>query len=289
MELEFLEELYEARMTRNAGDTSKLTYTDCCERLYLTLLVLEILNKFPKYSPYARAYAKNTRSVGYDRFQMHGTDLHNFIYFVNGDDQALSKLKDPDSARMVARKTSLPLMALNRYLTGLASGNRQKPNETFMGIESALKISNADYKSTRRYLMNFDTLSTMDKKKIATRISLAARAKLRNSDIIRYLEELVAERDLETSTVKDNEPTISSPDMAPVTGGELALYRYLVGSRNLMATKKFLDQARQGKSVSAPFVQGYLPAIRLIDNIVKAGPGYVQMLRNLEKRAKQRR
>ncbi len=288
MELEFLSELYEARMTRNSGDTAKLTYNDCCERLYLSLLVLELLSKYPKYVPYARAYAKKTKDTNYARFQMHGTDLHNFIYFVNGDDEALLKLKDPDSARMIARRTTLPKMNINRYLTTLSSGMVSRPSETFMSIETALHISNADYKATRRYLGNFDRLSTMEKKKVATRLALATRAKLRSSDIIIYLEELVAERDLETATVKDNEPTVSSPDIG-VTGQELSMYRFLVGARNLVGTKKFLELAKDGKSIPSTFVKQYLPAILIIDNIVKAGPGYVQMLRSLENRAKKRR
>ena len=288
MELEFLSELYEARMTRNSGDTAKLTYNDCCERLYLTLLVLELLSKYPKYMPYAKAYAKKTKDVNYKRFQMHGTDLHNFIYFVNGDDEALAKLKDPDSARMVARRTTLPLNNINRYLTTLSQGLVSRPNETFMSIETALKISNADYKATRRYLQNFSGLNTFDKKKVATRLAIASRAKLRSSDIIIYMEELLAERDLETRSVKDNEPTISSPDIA-VTGPELSYYRFLVGARNLVGTKKFLELARSGNSIPSTFVKQYLPAIQLIDDIVKAGPGYVQMLRSLQKRAKKRR
>ena len=288
MELEFLSELYEARMTRNSGDTAKLTYNDCCERLYLTLLVLELLSKYPKYMPYAKAYAKKTKDVNYKRFQMHGTDLHNFIYFVNGDDEALAKLKDPDSARMVARRTTLPLNNINRYLTTLSQGLVSRPNETFMSIESALKISNADYKATRRYLQNFSGLNTFDKKKVATRLAIASRAKLRSSDIIIYMEELLAERDLETRSVKDNEPTISSPDIA-VTGPELSYYRFLVGARNLVGTQKFLELARSGNSIPSTFVKQYLPAIQLIDDIVKAGPGYVQMLRSLQKRAKKRR
>ena len=288
MELEFLSELYEARMTRNSGDTAKLTYNDCCERLYLTLLVLELLSKYPKYMPYAKAYAKKTKDVNYKRFQMHGTDLHNFIYFVNGDDEALAKLKDPDSARMVARRTTLPLNNINRYLTTLSQGLVSRPNETFMSIESALKISNADYKATRRYLQNFSGLNTFDKKKVATRLAIASRAKLSSSDIIIYMEELLAERDLETRSVKDNEPTISSPDIA-VTGPELSYYRFLVGARNLVGTKKFLELARSGNSIPSTFVKQYLPAIQLIDDIVKAGPGYVQMLRSLQKRAKKRR
>ena len=288
MELEFLSDLYEARMTRNSGDTAKLTYNDCCERLYLTMLVLELLSKYPKYMPYARAYAKKTKDANYKRFQMHGTDLHNFIYFVNGDDEALAKLKDPDSARMVARRTTLPTNNINRYLSTLSSGQVSRPTETFMSIETALKISNTDYKATRRLLGNFDKLSTMEKKKVATRLALATRAKLRSSDIIIYMEELLAERDLETRSVKDNEPTISVADIG-VSGQELSMYRFLVGSKNLVGTKKFLELARSGNSIPSTFVKQYLPAIVLIDDIVKAGPGYVQMLRSLQKRAKRRR
>ena len=288
MELEFLEELYEARMTRNSGDNAKLTYNDCCERLYLSLLVLELLRKHPKFVPAAKAYAKATKGVNYKRFQMHGTDLHNFIYFVNGDDEALAKLKDPDTARMVARRTTLPAMAINRYLTTLASGMSSQTSETFMGIESALRISNADYKAIRRQLTNYNGLPTYDKKKLATRLVLAVRAKLRSSDIIRFLEELVAERDLETGSIKDNEPTISVPDLS-TSGKELSLYRYLVGARNLVGTKKFLELAKNGQSIPSTFVKQYMPAVEMIDDIVKAGPGYVQMLRSLQKRAKQRR
>ena len=178
MQLDFIEELYEARMTRNSSDVLKLTYNDCCERLYLSLLVLELLRKYPRYVPIAMAYAKKTHDTSYRRFQIHGTDLHNFIYFANGDDEALSKLKDPDSARLVARRTSVPLNGLNRYLTTLGNGQASRTSETFIGLESALRISNADYKSIRRSLMSFQSLTTMDKKRLATRLSIAARAKL---------------------------------------------------------------------------------------------------------------
>ena len=126
----------------------------------------------------------------------------------------------------------------------------------------------------------------LDKKKVVTKLLLATRAKLRNSDLIPHLEELAAQRDLETGQVADNEPTISTPDALPTTNKDLMFYRYIVGPRNLVGTKKFLDMAKQGKSVPSPFVQAYLPAIQMLDDIVKAGPGYITMLRALQKRAK---
>ena len=242
MQLDFIEEIYEARMTRNSSDVKKLTYNDCCEKLYLSLLVLELLRKYPRYVPIAMAYAKKTIDQSYKRFQIHGTDLHNFIYFANGDDEALSKLKDPDSARLVARRMSVPLMALNRYLTTLGNGQASRTSDTFLSIESALKISNTDYKSIRRSLMSYQDATTMEKKRISTRLAIAVRAKLRSSDLIMHMEELVAQRDLETNTVKDNEPLVSVPDVS-VTAKDLSLYRFLVGSKNLVGTKKFFDDS----------------------------------------------
>ena len=126
----------------------------------------------------------------------------------------------------------------------------------------------------------------LDKKKVLTKLLLATRAKLRNSDLIPHLEELAAQRDLETGQVADNEPTISTPDALPTTNKDLMFYRYIVGPRNLVGTKKFLDMAKQGKSEPSPFFKAYLPAIQILDDIVKAGPGYITMLRALQKRAK---
>jgi hypothetical protein len=54
----------------------------------------------------------------------------------------------------------------------------------------------------------------------------------------------------------------------------------------MMLTKKFLELALNGKSVPSTMVKGYLPALKMLDDIVTAGPGYVQMLRLLHQRAK---
>ena len=81
--MEFIQELHEARLTRNTSGLKALTYTDCCERAYLTLLVLELLRRFPITAPRAHGYAKST--TGYDsykHFRISGTDLYNFVYFI---------------------------------------------------------------------------------------------------------------------------------------------------------------------------------------------------------------
>ena len=71
-----------------------------------------------------------------------------------------------------------------------------------------------------------------------------------------------------------------------VEARDLLLYRVIVGQSNMMLTKKFLELALNGKSVPSTMVKGYLPALKMLDDIVTAGPGYVQMLRLLHQRAK---
>ncbi len=287
--MEFIQEIYEARMTRNSSNLKVLTYTDCCERAYLTMLVLELLRRFPQTAPTAHGYAKSTSGYdSYKHFRMNGTDLYNFVYFINGSEDVLKKLKDPKGAIGLRKQTTMPLMNFNRYVTRLSQGlapNMDDQN-VFMRLETALRISNSDYKAVRRNIFNFNRLSTNEKQKTVTRLLLASRAKLRSSDIIEHLEKLSALKDYETRSVKDTEPTVSMPDL-PIDQKQLAFYRYLVGAPNLLLAQKFIQLAVQGKSIPPQFVRAYFPAIKTIDNIVKGGPAFISMLRALEKRAKQ--
>jgi hypothetical protein len=285
----FLRDLHESRMTKDNGNAKKLTYTDCGERAYLTLLALETMRQYPDFRAYVQRYAKKT--AGFDQYKMYrimGTDLYNFIYFLVGDSSAQDKLKDPESAKRMRASTKLPTSAINRYINAIAQGKEpSQVNSLFMAIESALKVSNSDYKAIRRNLMNFARLTKAEKRLISTRLIFAVRAKLRSSDIIEDFEKFASVKNLEKASVIDPEPTISTPDLS-TTGAELALYRYLVGDRNLALTKKFLEQAKDGKAASANMVAAYLPAIKMIDDIVKGGPAMVQQLRAVHNRAKKR-
>ena len=283
----FLRDLQESRMTKDNGNAKKLTYTDCGERMYLTLLALETMRQYPDFKAYVQRYAKKT--AGFEQYKMYrimGTDLYNFTYFLVGDSGAQDKLKDPESAKRMRASTKLPTSAINRYINAIAQGKEpSQVNSMFMAIESALKVSNSDYKAIRRNLMNFARLTKAEKRLISTRLIYAVRAKLRSSDIIEDFEKFASIKNLEKASVIDPEPTISTPDLS-TTGAELALYRYRVGDSNLALTKKFLEQAKDGKAASANMVAAYLPAIKMIDDIVKAGPGAVQQLRAVHKRAK---
>jgi hypothetical protein len=288
--MDFIKEITEARMTRDSTGTRKLTYSDCCERLYLSLLVLETLRHFPEFRLTAQSYAKRTRGFeSYRYYRVNGSDLYNFIYFVVGDDSAQDKLKDPEAAKKLKAQTRIPLKDLNRYINELANGkNPNLVSSLFIKLEQGLKITNSDYKEIRRALSDFAKTTRDDKRRFTTRLIYAVRAKLRNSDIIDDFEKFAAIKDMEKASVADPEPTISKPDISTAPQ-DIALYRYLVGADNLMQTKKFLELAKDGKSIPSSMVQAYLPAIKMLDDIVQGGPSFIQGLRTLQKRAQKRR
>jgi hypothetical protein len=119
-------------------------------------------------------------------------------------------------------------------------------------------------------------------------------------DFIRALtndEELILDEDLE----KFLEEIIQLEDMdlldenvwarieKRVAARDLLMYKYIVGAAKLMGTKKFLELAKQGKSVPGTFVKAYQPVLEMVDDIITAGPTYVQLLRVLHKRAQRER
>lgn len=285
----FLKDIHEARMTKDNGSSRNLTYTDCGERMYLTLLALETMRQYPDFRGAVQRYCKKTSGFeSYKYYRIMGTDLYNFLYFLVGNQE---KLKDPVGAKQMAQavKRKIPIMDINRHIQYLAQAREPSLiSKMFIGIESSLNITNADYKMIRRGLQDFRKLTRAEKERLVTRLIFAVRAKLRSSDIIDDFEKFAAIKDLESPIVNDPEPTISTPDISTATQ-DFALYRYLVGADKLGLTKQFLNNMKDGKATSANMNQAYLPAVKMIDDIVQGGPAYVQQLRALHQRAKKRR
>jgi len=285
--MDFIREIQEARMTRTESNTRRYSYRDCCERAYLILLALELMRKFPSYSRAASGYARSTsRFTGYDIFRASATDLYNFIYFIVGDDAAMEKLKDPEDAKRARSKTQVPLMAINRFLSKIAAG--QEPtaaSELFIKLESQFGITSSSYRKIRRTVTNLDRASARDIREAVTKLLYAARARLRSSDIISNLETLAADKNLETSRVKDKQPVISRPDPV-IADKDLIFLQKLVGVKNLYLAIKYIELSQQGKTIPSNVAKAFDPAVEVIVDIVKGGPSYVQRLLEIQKQAK---
>ena len=66
----------------------------------------------------------------------------------------------------------------------------------------------------------------------------------------------------------------------------VALYGYLVGLENAMRATKFVELAEDGRIVPSTLVEGYMPIIEMVEDIVNGGTAYIQQLKLLHKRAK---
>ena len=290
MAFEFLNDLTEARMTRNSNNQRMLTYTDCKERAYLIILMMQVMRHYRTYRETVGHYAHKTVMYReYNKLRVDGSDLYNLIYFITGDEKAIGKLKDPGSASKERQKTLISVGNLNGYLRRmkrLESPTSVDDKDLFQ-LERELGINNADYKTLRRRISTYGTDTQKERATTITRLLFAGRAKLSDSDFLHYFSRLALDKNLEDFTKTDPEFDTSTPDA--VTQSDVMNYRLLVDVSRLPYIAKFLDNARAGRAVVAQFVQSYAPLIIMLDDIVKAGPTYINQLKILHNRAKNSR
>ena len=83
--MDFIKGLHESRMTKDDGNSRKLTYSDCMERLYLCLLVLETLRQFPEFRNFVKTYT--TKTAGFPTLStpnlLVGTDVRFTFTLIN--------------------------------------------------------------------------------------------------------------------------------------------------------------------------------------------------------------
>lgn len=103
-------------------------------------------------------------------------------------------------------------------------------------------------------------------------------------------EEILTESEMQEMMDSIDLDTIDEDALARVekrvTQREVALYSLIVGKQNALKAKLFVDRADRGESIPNNIVNGYYPAVEMIHDIVKAGPGYISLLKNLHQRAK---
>jgi hypothetical protein len=290
MAFEFLNDLTEARMTRNSNNQRMLTYTDCKERSYLIILMMQVMRHYKSYRPIVGHYAHKTVMYrDYDRLRVDGTDLYNLFYFVKGDETAIGKLKDPGSATIARRNTLLGVGNLNGYLRRMKSLETptSADNKDLFQLERDLNITNSDYKTLRRRISSYSTDTQKERELTVTRLLFAGRSKLSDSDFLHYFSKLALDKNLEDLNRTDPEVDISAPD--GVAQADVLNYRFLVPVSRLPYVAKFIENARSGRAVIGTFVQAYAPIVVMIDDIVRAGPSFVKQLKQLHERAKQAR
>ncbi len=278
----FLKYVSEGRIVRRQSDLKRYTFQEITERIYLSFLTLTLLKNFSQTQGFVKSYATNTLSYGaFDRVRSTSNDLHNMLAVVAGDPEITKKLANKNAAMAQRQRQTVPELAIRRYLKDF------KGSYTFLTkLETALGISNSDYKNLRRAITDYASLDTRRKKATTTRLLQALKAKLSGTDLQRKAQEFADKQKLELGNVIDAERTVPGKEMTP---DEITGYRVLVGASNVRRAKVAADMIRQGKAVPAPVMQAYAPVVKMIDDIVKGGYTFVKLVQSIHDRAKNKK
>lgn len=160
MDLEFIQELTEARMFRNRDTLGGKSAADLAKTVFLSLLALEIMRTLdPNYT---KKYALDT--ISYENFKgmrNNATDLHNLLSVLNNQLDYASKIQ-PDAA------IAIPALQIKRYLRDIENNRKDKAldRQFFYKLESFLKITDPEYKELRRSIVDWGMNSSVEKRNI---------------------------------------------------------------------------------------------------------------------------
>ena len=278
----FLQYVSEGRVVRRQSDLQRYTFQEITERIYLSFLTLTLLRNFAQTQGFVKQYAIDTLAYGsFDRVRSTSNDLHNMMAVVAGDPEITKKLANKNAAMALRQRQTVPVLAIRRYLRDFRN------SYSFLtSLETALGISNADYKNLRRAISDYAQLDTRRKKATTTRLLQALKAKLSGTDLQRKAQEFADKQKLELDNVIDAERTVPGAEMTP---DEMTGYRVLVGASNVRRAKIAADMVKQGKAVPAPVMQAYVPVIKMVDDIVKGGYTFVKLLQTIHDRARNKK
>ena len=278
----FLKYVSEGRVVRRQSDLQRYTFQEITERIYLSFLALSLLKNFDQTIGFVKTYANQTLAYGsFDRVRTTSNDLHNMLAVVAGDPSIVQKLANKNAAMALRQRQNVPVLAIKRYLRTF------KDSYSFLTqLESALGISNLDYKNLRRAISDYQKLDGRRKKATTTRLLQALKAKLSGTDLQRKTQEFADKQKLELDNVIDAERSVPGKEL---TADEMSAYRLLVGATNVRRAKVAVDLVRQGKAVPAPIMSAYAPIIKMIDDIAKGGYTFVRLIQSIHDRAKKKR
>jgi|SRR6056300_594806 hypothetical protein len=288
-EYKFIDYVVEGKMIRNMNGINRMSYTDACDLVLLYLLAMQVMRHYRGPRNFVQKYSEEVlKWQNWEHFRSSGNDLYGLLNIVNGDERITDKLKNPTSALALRQRTHLPTLAVKRLLRDIAQGKSPsfENGSDIMKIDASLANGMQSYSALRRKVVDYKNLTSTDRKQTATKIEQALKARGRNSDLVDYYTMFMMQFDLEVP-VKDTEPFVSINDPVEPDTKDIAMLRLLgVPSKDLPFAYKAYSIVSKGQPLPPRFAQAYKPIMQIIDDIVKAGPGYVNLLKQVHNRAK---
>jgi len=283
---QFIDYITEGKMIRNSDGVSRLSFTDASDLVLLYFLALHVMRHYPSRR-FVQTYSDEVlKWQNWDYFRSSANDFYGLLNIVNGDEKIVEKLSNPKAAMLLRKRTHFPTLTAKRLLRSFS-----KDAPSIMDANDLLRIDNSlpnsKYGSLRRRIANYAKLTPQDRRRAVTELEMALKARGRNSDIVDYYILFVQDYDLESTQVKDTEPTVSVADPIPADTKDIQMLRMLgVPNKDLPFAYKVLNMTTRGLGIPPRFAQAYAPIMRIINDIIKAGPGYVNLLKQVHNRAR---
>jgi len=283
---QFIDYITEGKMIRNSDGVSRLSFTDASDLVLLYFLALHVMRHYPSRR-FVKSYSEQVlKWQNWDHFRSSGNDLYNLLNIINGDKKIVEKLSNPRAAMIMRERSTFPTLTAKRLLRSF-SNNVPSTNDASDLTKIDNSLQNSKYSGLRRRIANYTKLTPNERRKAVTELENALKARGRNSDIVDYYVMFVQDYDLESSQVRDTEPTISTPDPVQADTKDIQMLRMLgVPNKDLPFAYKVLSLTSRGLGIPPRFAQAYSTIMRIVDDIIKAGPGYVNLLKQVHNRAK---
>ena len=184
--LDFINELAESRIYRNADGLKGKSAEDIAKIAYLTVMMLEVLRFQDKSS--AKSYAQKT--LPFQQFQgmrTSATDLHNLLVALASQDEYENKIK-------TNYNINVPTLQFKRYLRDVDNGYKNIPMDRnfFLELERYFKISDSNLKGIRRHVMDWHRTSDSEKVVVVRKIKQLANAITIQNDLYQIFKAKVS-------------------------------------------------------------------------------------------------
>ena len=283
---QFIDYITEGKMIRNSDGVSRMSFTDASDLVLLYFLALHVMRHYPSRR-FVKSYSDEVlKWQNWDYFRSSANDLYALLNIVNGDEKIVEKLSNPRAAMLLRNRTHFPTLTAKRLLRNFkSSAPSLNDANDLLRIDNGLPTSK--YSSLRRRIANYTKLTPQERRKAVTELELALKARGRNSDFVDYYILFVQDYDLESTQVKDTEPTVSVADPIPADTKDIQMLRMLgVPNKDLPFAYKVLNMTTRGLGIPPRFAKAYEPIMRIVNDIIKAGPGYVNLLKQVHNRAR---
>jgi len=226
-------EISEARLYRTSRNFGEMDGRTIADLLYLNFLTLVVFAKDEYKSQYAKAYARQTVQYGtFSMFRSHATDLYLLAYQINTPKNKNINLKQKIESTRFLKNLQFDPRKFYFIVSKIARGNLNKSELTtyMFRLEAQLKISNANFKQYRRYIVDWENLKFSQRQFITSKLLQDFRRLGRGSEMVSSLTDMAKYKKYRLSTevkskeYKEPKPSFTKRAVGTVAGAVAGRY-----------------------------------------------------------------